>query len=75
MNVSEAIATTSRSSSLTPETRQALEVAIPIFMQIASELKVNTVFEQNGLRSSLASGSPLISKYGFKFRICFCTPC
>ena len=64
MNVTAAIATTARSSSLTSEIRQALEEAIPIFTEIALGLKVNIVFDQNGLRSRLAGGSPLVAKYG-----------
>ena len=68
-NVTDAIATTARSSSLTSEIRQALEDSISIFTKIALELKVNIVFEQNGLRSRLASGSPLAAKYGLNSEI------
>ena len=64
MNVTDAIATTARSSSVTPEIRKVLEDAIPMFTKIASELKVNIVLDQNGLRSRLASRSPLVVKYG-----------
>ena len=63
-NVTEAMATTARSSSFTPEIRQVLEDAIPIFMNIALGLGVNTVFDQDGLRSRLASRSPLVAKCG-----------
>ena len=64
MNVTEAMATTARSSSLAAGIRQALVDAIPIFTEIASTLKVNIIFDQNGLRSRLASGSLLVAKYG-----------
>ena len=64
MNVTEAIATTARSSTLPSEIRLALQDSISMFTKIASELRVNTVFDQNGLRSRLASGSRLVSKYG-----------
>ena len=64
MNVTAAIATTARSSSLTSEIRQALVEAIPIFTEIALGLKVNIIFDQDGLRSRLAGGSPLVAKYG-----------
>ena len=64
MNATEAIATTARSPTLTPEVREALEDAIPIFTNIASQLKVNLVFDQNGLRSRLGNGNPLVAKYG-----------
>ena len=62
-NVTEAIATTARSSSLTPEIRQVLEDAIPIITEVALELKINLVFEQNDLRSRLARESLLVAKY------------
>ena len=64
MNVNDAIATTARSSSVTPEIRKVLEDAIPMFTKIASELRVNIVLDQNNLRSRLASRSPLVAKYG-----------
>ena len=65
MNVTQAIAITARSSSLSAEIRQVLQDANPIIAQLASELKVNMVFEQDGLRSSLSSSSPLVTKYEF----------
>ena len=64
MNVTDAIATTARSSTLPSEIRLALQDSISMFTKIASELRVNTVFDQNGLRSRLASRSPLVVKYG-----------
>ena len=65
LNVTAAIATTARSSSLSSEIRQVLLDSIPIIAEIVSALKVNTVFEQDGLRSRLASASLLVAKYGF----------
>ena len=60
MNVTAAIATTALSSVLTSEIQQVLRDAIPITL----ELNVNIDFEQNGLRSRLASASPMVAKYG-----------
>ena len=68
-NVTDAIATTARSSSLTPEIRQTLEDAIPIITEIVSQLNVNIVFDRNGLRSRLASESPLVAKYELNLEV------
>ena len=68
-NVTDAIANTARSPSLAPEIRQALNEAIPIFTKIAQLLGVNIQFDRDGLRSRLAGGRGLVTKYEFKFRI------
>ena len=68
-NVTDAIANTARSPSLAPEIRQALIEAIPIFTKIAELLGVNIQFDLDGLRSRLAGGRGLVTKYEFKFRI------
>lgn len=64
-NVTDAIANTARTPSLAPEIRQALNDAIPIFTNIASQLEVNILFDQDGLRSRLANRKGLVSKYEF----------
>ena len=69
MNVTAAIASTARSSVLTSEIQQVLRDAIPIIATITLELNVNTDFEQNGLRSRLASASPMVAKYGLNSEI------
>ena len=67
-NVTDAIANTALSPSLAPEIRQALNDAIPMFANITSQLGVNILFDQDGLRSRLASGRALVSKYESKIQ-------
>ena len=64
MNVTAAIEMTARSSSLTSEIQQVLRDAISIIAEVSLGLKVNLDFEQDDLRARLASGSPLVAKYG-----------
>ena len=62
LNVTEAIATIATLSSiLTSEICEVLQEAIPIICQIALELDINLVFEQDGLGSFLSTRRPLVT--------------
>ena len=64
LNVTQAIATTATLSSiLTSEVCKVLQEAGPIIFQIALDLGINLAFEQGGLRSSLSTRRPLVTKY------------
>ena len=70
-NVIQAIAKTATLSSfLAPEVCEVLQEAAPIISQIASDLGINLVFEQDGLGSLLSTRRPLVTKYALIFRIC-----
>ena len=64
LNVTAAIATTARSSSSSSDVLQVQLGPIPIIAEIVLALKLNIVFERDGLKSRLDSASPLVAKYG-----------
>ena len=61
MNATQAIATTGTLSSLNPEVCKVLQQAVPIILQIASDLGINLDFEHDGLGSSLLTRRPLVT--------------
>ena len=63
MNATQAIATTATLSSLNPEVCKVLQQAVPIILQIASDLGINLSFKHDGLGSSLPTSRPLVTKY------------
>ncbi|KAF8810492.1 glycoside hydrolase family 5 protein [Phlegmacium glaucopus] len=62
-NVTEAMATTAVATLYSSEIRQVLREAIPMIVQIASELNINLAFDQDGLRSSLSTKEPLVANF------------
>jgi len=62
-NATESIATTATFSFLTSEVCDVLQEAIPIILQIALDLEINLVFEQDGLSSFLSSRNQLITTF------------
>ena len=76
LNATQAIAKTAMLSSfLSPEVCNVLQEAAPIILQIALDLDINLVFEQDGLGSFLSTRRPLVTTYVFKFRFFFYTTC
>ena len=63
MNATQAIATTATLSSLNPEVCKVLQQAVPIILQIASDLGINLDFEHDGLGSFLSTRRLLVMKY------------
>ena len=63
LNATKAIATTATLSSLNTEVCKVLQQAVPIILQIASELGINLSFEHDGLGFSLPTRRPLVTKY------------
>ena len=64
LNVTQAISSTAKLSSfLTPDVCKVLQEAAPIIFQIALDLDINLVFEQDGLGSFLSTRRPLVTKY------------
>jgi len=63
-NATQAIAITATlSSSLASEVCKVLEEAVPIILQIALELEINLVFEQDGLGSFLSTRRSLVTTF------------
>ena len=64
LNVTQSIATTATLSSfLDSEVCKVLQEAVPIILQIAFELNINLVFEQDGLGSFLSTRRSLVTTY------------